>query len=187
MVGYESGIAESANRYQDPYIYTKEGSKTYSEEFGPDVFKDFIIDFIDNNKEDPIIIYYPMVLTHTPFMNTPIDSASNDLGKHKAMVKYTDIITGQIMKARENAGIKDNTIVIWTTDDGTSHEITGTMNGARIKGGKTKTVESGICEPFIVSWPKNIKSGRVSNALIDFSDIFPTCLDLAGISPKKNG
>ena len=126
-----------------------------------------------------------MVLTHTPFVNTPVDSASHELGKHKAMVKYTDMITGEIIQALENAGIRDNTVVIWTTDNGTSGEIAGSMNGRKIKGGKAKTTEPGICAPFIVSWPGNIKSNRISYALIDFSDIFPTCLDLAGVEPKN--
>jgi arylsulfatase A-like enzyme len=185
--GYESGVEASANRYQDPYIYTKEGSKTYGGEFGPDVFKNFIIDFIHNNKdkEHPMFIYYPMVLTHTPFVDTPISSASDNLGKHKAMVKYTDLITGEIVKALDNAGIRENTVIIWTTDNGTTGAITGSRNGAKVKGGKSKTIEPGINAPFIVSWPAKIKSNKISNALIDFTDIFPTCLDLAGITPKE--
>lgn len=183
--GYEAGIKESAKRYQDPYIYTKEGSKTYNREFGPDIFKDFVIDFISNNKEKPMFIYYPMVLTHTPFVNTPLDSASTNLGKHKAMVKYTDIVTGEIIQALENAGIRENTVVIWTTDNGTTGAITGRRNGVKVRGGKAKTTESGINEPFIVSWPGKIDSNRISDALIDFSDIFPTSLDLAGVEPKK--
>lgn len=183
--GGETGIKESDERYQNPYIFTKEGSKTYPGKFGPDIFKEFIIDFIKKNKENQMFIYYPMVLTHTPFVNTPIESASDKLGKHKAMVRYTDKITGELMQAIEDAGVRDNTVVIWTTDNGTTGQITGTQNGNRIKGGKTKTSESGICEPFIVSWPEAIEPNRVSNALIDFSDIFPTSLDLAGIEPKK--
>lgn len=183
--GFEAGINESANRYQNPYIYTKTGSKTYNGKFGPDVFKDFIIDFINNHKDGPMFIYYPMVLTHTPFVNTPTDSASDKLGKHKAMVMYTDLITGEIIEALENAGIRDNTVVIWTTDNGTSGAITGSINGVNVKGGKAKTTEPGVCAPFIVSWTGNIKSNKVSNALIDLSDIFPTCLDLAGVEPKN--
>ena len=184
--GYEGGgLKESKNRYQDPYIHTKEGSKTHKGKFGPDVFKDFIIDFINDNKEDPMFIYYPMVLTHKPFVNTPIDSSSTKLGKHKAMVKYTDRITGEITQALDKAGIRDNTVIIWTTDNGTTGSVTGTRNGARIRGGKAKTVEAGVCEPFIVSWPKKIESNKVSDALIDFTDLFPTCLDLAGVEPKK--
>lgn len=183
--GGETGITASHKRYQNPYIYTKEGSKTYKDQFGPDIFKDFIIDFINTYKDSSMFIYYPMVLTHTPFVNTPDDSAEDDLGKHKAMVKYTDKITGEIIQALENAGIRDNTVIIWTTDNGTSQNIVGSYNGRKIRGGKAKTTEPGICEPFIVSWPKHLKVNATSDALIDFSDIFPTCLDLAGVEPKK--
>ncbi|MBK3518896.1 sulfatase-like hydrolase/transferase [Carboxylicivirga marina] len=183
--GYETGIEESAERYQDPYIYTKEGSRTYNGEFGPDIFKDFVIGFINNNKENPMFIYYPMVLTHTPFVNTPLDSASTNLGKHKAMVKYTDLVTGEIIQTLEDAGIRENTVIIWTTDNGTSRAITGRRNGVKVRGGKAKTTEPGISAPFIVSWPGKIDSNRISDALIDFSDFFPTCLDLAGVEPKE--
>lgn len=184
--GKETGNPEATGkRYQDPYIFTKDSSKTYKGKFGPDIFKDFIIDFIDSNKDSPMFIYYPMVLTHTPFVNTPIEVAENNLGKHKAMVKYTDKITGEIIQALENVGIRDNTVIIWTTDNGTAQNITGTYKGERIKGGKSNTSESGICAPFIISWPKYVDSNCISNALIDFSDIFPTCLDLAGLEPTE--
>ncbi|SEJ14291.1 Arylsulfatase A [Cyclobacterium xiamenense] len=183
--GYESGVAASANRYQDPYLYTKAGSKTHTGAFGPDVFKRFIIDFIHKNKDNPMFIYYPMVLTHTPFVNTPDSNEADNLGKHKAMVAYTDRITGELVKALEDAGIRDNTLIIWTTDNGTTGAITGTRNGFSVKGGKSKTIESGINVPFLVSWPKKISANRVSDALIDFTDIFPTCLELAGIPEKK--
>ncbi|MCK5277797.1 MAG: N-acetylgalactosamine 6-sulfate sulfatase, partial [Cyclobacteriaceae bacterium] len=55
--------------------------------------------------------------------------------------------------------------------------------GRKVKGGKSKTTEPGICAPFIVSWPDHVESNKVSDALIDFSDIFSTCLDIAGIEP----
>lgn len=181
--GYEAGISASAERYQDPYIYTQSGSKTYKGAFGPDIFKDFIIDFIGKNKEQPMFIYYPMVLTHTPLVNTPIDSAETNLGKHKAMVRYTDKITGDIVQSLEDHGIRDNTVIIWTTDNGSTRGITGKINGVDVGGGKAKILETGINEPFIVSWPEKIKPNTRSDALIDFTDIFPTCLDLAGIEP----
>ena len=183
--GYEGGIVASGERYQNPYIFKKEGSKTYDGEFGPDIFRDFIIDFIHANKDSSMFIYFPMVLTHTPLVNTPDESAEDNLGKHKAMVRYTDKITGEIIQALEDAKIRNNTIVIWTTDNGTTRGITGKISGKSVKGGKAKTLESGICEPFIVSWPDQLKSDNVSDALIDFTDIFPTCLEIAGIDPPR--
>ena len=181
--GYESGITASGNRYQDPYIFTKEGSKTYNGEFGPDIFKDFIIDFINTHKDSPMFIYYPMVLTHTPFVDTPDESADGNLDKHKVMTNYVDKITGELVQALKNAKIRNNTVIIWTTDNGTSGKITGNYIGRKVKGGKSKTTEPGICAPFIVSWPDHVESNKKSDALIDFSDIFSTCLDIAGIEP----
>jgi arylsulfatase A-like enzyme len=184
--GYEAGNPEtSENRYNDPYIFTKTGSKSYPEQYGPDIFKDFIIDFMKANKEDPMFIYYPMVLTHGPYEKTPLDAPASKLERHKAMVKYTDLITGALIKELEELGIRENTLVIWTTDNGTSRGFTGTLNQRKIKGGKTKTLEPGICLPFIASWPGTIQSNTESNALIDFTDFFPTFLDLANVKISK--
>lgn len=183
--GYETGVEASAERYQDPYIFTREGSRSYPGAFGPDIFKDFIIRFIHEHKEGPMFIYYPMVLTHPPLVNTPVESAPDQLGKHKAMVRYTDLITGDIVQALEDADVLDNTVIIWTTDNGTTRGISGNRNGVLVEGGKAKTTEAGICAPFIVSWPGTIAAGKVSEALIDFTDIFPTCLDLAGVEVRK--
>lgn len=180
--GYEAGIPASGKRYQNPYIFTTGGSRTYDNEFGPDIFKEFIIDFIHLNKESPMFIYYPMVLAHPPLVNTPDEEPDTPVGKHMAMVKYTDKITGEIIKALEDANIRDNTVIIWTTDNGTSKGLTGSINGNRIKGGKSETSENGICVPFIVSWPEKIKPGQTSNALIDITDFYPTFLDLANVT-----
>jgi arylsulfatase A-like enzyme len=183
--GYEGGIVASAERYQNPYIFKKEGSKSYEDEFGPDIFRDFIINFIHANKDSSMFIYYPMVLTHTPFVNTPDESAEDKLGKLKAMVRYTDKITGEIVQALEDAKIRDNTIIIWTTDNGTARGITGKYRGGKVEGGKAKTTEPGICAPFIVSWPDHLKSNNVSDALIDFTDFYPTFLEIAGLDSQQ--
>ena len=182
--GYEAGIKASAERYWDPYIYTKDGSKTYPGAFGPDIFRDFIIDFLKENKEDPKFVYYPMVLTHTPLVNTPDETANDKLAKHKAMVRYTDKIVGQLVNALKQNNLLENTMIVFTTDNGTTRSISGTYKGELVQGGKASTKESGICEPFIVSWPSQIKAGRESEALVDFTDMLPTFLDVAGVGEK---
>lgn len=183
--GYETGIPASGERYQDPYIFTKEGSRTYPGEFGPDVFKDFIIDFIKQPKQEPFFVYFPMVLTHTPFVNTPDEVADSKLGKHKAMVRYADKITGQLVQALEESGQRENTLIIWTTDNGTTRQVSGGYKGKKVQGGKARTTESGICAPFIASWPAKITGGQETEALIDFTDFYPTCLELAGTDLSK--
>ncbi|RPH00767.1 MAG: N-acetylgalactosamine 6-sulfate sulfatase [Candidatus Pelagibacter sp. TMED153] len=186
--GGEGGnLKKSEKRYWDPYIHTKEGSKTYPGEFGEDIFSDFIIDFMEKNKQNPMFIYYPMCLPHGPLTTTPLEPHIKDkIDKHKAMVGYTDIILKKLVTALEKLKIRNNTIIFWTTDNGTAGNITGQINGEKIKGGKTYLTQNGVNEPFIVNWPGTISPGTNTNALIDFSDILPTFADLGGAElPKK--
>lgn len=178
--GYEEGNPASAERYWDPYIHTKTGSKTYKGKFGEDIFSDFLINFMRENKEEPMFIYYPLCLTHRPFTSTPAEPfVTGALESHKAMVRYMDFIVGKMIQALDNLEIRDNTIIVYTTDNGTDGSIVGNLNGREVRGGKLKTTENGICEPFIVNCP-GIVPQRVSNALADLTDIVPTFTDLAG-------
>lgn len=178
--GYESGNKASETRYWDPYIFTKDGSKTYKGEFGPDIFSDFIIDFAKTNKDSPMCIYYPMVLTHAPFVTTPHEpNVTTKYEKHRAMVRYTDFIIGKIIKSLEDLDIMDNTYFIFTTDNGTSPGIIGKRDGVYVRGGKSYLTENGINSPFLVLTPGKLHFE--TDALIDFTDIYPTLLDLAGV------
>ena len=60
--GYETGVPASAERYWDPYLYTRDGSKTYKGKFGEDVFSDFLIQFMKDHRIDPMFLYYAMCL-----------------------------------------------------------------------------------------------------------------------------
>jgi arylsulfatase A-like enzyme len=122
-----------------------------------------------------------MVLPHKPFVTTPDDlKASTKLEKHKAMVLYMDGILGRFLDKLSTLGIRDKTLVFWTTDNGTSGQITGTLDGRPVTGGKGKTTEPGICVPFLVSAPGLVPQGVATDALTDITDILPTFLQLAG-------
>jgi arylsulfatase A-like enzyme len=183
--GGEGGNPPSDERYWDPYIYRKgDVSRTYHGAFGPDIFNDFVIDFAREHKDDerPFFVYYPMVLTHTPFTTTPhAPEAETDLEKHKAMVQYSDYLLGRLVDALDDMGIRENTLVVFTSDNGTTRSMVGRIGNRRIPGGKAKTVEPGVNIPFIVNWPGTIRDGQVSNALVDFTDIIPTIAELAGL------
>jgi arylsulfatase A-like enzyme len=188
--GYEAGNPQSGERFWDPYIFTKEGSRTYEGEFGPDVFTNFIIDFMKENKEDPMCIYYPMVLTHTPFVHTPLErDVKTNYNKHKAMVRYTDHLMGRLVASLKKLNLDEKTYLIFTTDNGTTPRIIGKRNTDYVQGGKTYLTENGINAPFIVTTPNKLH--YTTDALIDFTDIYPTLLELAGLennaNPKGNG
>lgn len=180
--GYETGNPPSAERYWDPYIHTREGSRTYKGEFGPDVYSRFLIDFMSRRRNEPIFLYFPMALTHGPFVSTPDEpDAKGKLPRHKAMVRYTDKLVGRLVDAVKELGLLNDTIIIFTTDNGASGAVTGTLDGRKVRGGKASIGENGVCEPFIASCPGRIPEGRVTDALTDFTDLFPTFLDLAGV------
>lgn len=184
--GGEGGnIKLSENRYWDPYIHTKSGSKVYKNKFGEDVFTDFIIDFMKKNKDKPMMIYYPMCLPHGPLTSTPLEPDAPKSEQHKSMVRYADHILNLLVKALDQIGIRENTIIIWTTDNGTSGSIIGDLNGKRVRGGKSMLSENGVNAPFIINAPGIVPEGVTSDALIDFSDLLPTLCDLAQTSPDK--
>lgn len=184
--GYETGVKASAERYWDPYIHTRSGSKTYNGAFGPDIYNQFLVDFVKKNKERPWMVYYPMALTHGPLVTTPDDpEVSGKLPRFRAMVRYMDKLVGQLVKAIDDSGQADNTMIIFTTDNG-SPGVLGTIDGVRPSGGKASRFEGGVCQPFVARWPGKISPASESHALIDFSDLFPTFLDLAGVSYPEN-
>jgi arylsulfatase A-like enzyme len=183
--GYEEMNTPSKKRYYDPYIFTKVGSKTYTNEFGPDKYANCVKSFIQSYKDESMFIYFPMVLTHLPYTHTPLKSPKTKHEKFVAMVEYMDKIVGDVVKTIDNAGIRENTVIIWTTDNGTSQSVVGDLNGRKVRGEKAKTTELGINMPFIANWKGVTKAGVVTDALVDFTDFFPTCMDLAGLEVKS--
>jgi arylsulfatase A-like enzyme len=185
--GGETGNPPSDKRYRDPYIHTKDGSRTYTGEFGPDVFTDFLIDFMRRNKAKPMLMYYPMVLTHTPFTTTPHKpKATGKIERHKAMVDYVDHLTGKLVNVLDELNIRDNTIIFWTTDNGTSRSLIGHIEGTAVKGGKAYLGENGTNMPFIVNCPGLVPGGIKTDALTDFTDMLPTIAELAGAELPKD-
>jgi arylsulfatase A-like enzyme len=178
--GYETGNRASGKRYQDPYINTPAGSKTYEGKFGPDIYADKLIDFMKKHRDDPMCLYYPLALPHGPLVPTPDEpDAKSKLDRHKAMVRYTDKLVGRVVGALDELGIRENTFVIFTTDNGSGGGITGKRNGQSIRGGKAKETEAGCCAPFIVNCPGTVPAGVQTDALTDFTDMFPTFIELA--------
>ena len=181
--GYESGNPPSGKRYWDAYIHTNAGSKAYPGRFGPDVYTDFLVRFLREHRDEPMLLYFPMVLTHGPLVHTPAaPDAKSKMAKHRAMVKYTDHCVGRLVDALDELGLRDNTIVIFTTDNGTSRGIRGRLNGRDVRGGKGQISETGCRQPFIVNAPGITPAGVITDTLTDFTDMLPTFADLAGVT-----
>ena len=187
---------KEGERYANPLI--EQNGKILErneDEYGPDIFMHYILDFIERKKDASFFIYYPMVLVHDPFVPTPDSEAwddktmryKNDTSYFKDMVAYTDKIVGNIVHKLEEVDIDENTIIIFTADNGTHPSIyTHTINEI-IQGGKGNTIDAGTRVPLIIYWPQKIKIGSVYNRLIEFSDFYPTLADIVNREVKSDG
>ena len=133
------------------------------------------------NAGQPWLLYFPMALTHTPLVPTPLDpDAETPEERHRAMVRYTDHLVGRLLDTIDELDLAHETLVIFTTDNGTARGIDGELDGRQVKGGKGLMVEAGCRAPFFARWVGQVSPGRRVPALVDFTDIFPTMLELAG-------
>ena len=188
--GYETGQpTERGDDTADPYIHTNDGSRTYEARVRTGCLcTDFLIDFMERHREDPMLLYFPMCLTHGPFVPTP-DERGRRQGKDacfKAMVRYTDKLVGDLVQSLEDLGLRKDTYILFTTDNGTAGTFAGSLDGRKVRGGKGSLSENGINAPFIVSRPGTVPSGVTNQALTDFTDLFPTLLEFAGIEASPN-
>ncbi len=182
--GYETGNPPSGARYWDPYVNTPAGSETREGTFGPALYADHLIQFMTEHRDEPMLLYFAMALTHTPFTTTPhAPEAAGPLAQHKAMVVYTDYLVGRLVDHLVELGLRDNTVIVFTTDNGTTRGIQGRRNGTTVRGAKGDKHEAGVCAPFIVSAPGLVPPGSVSPALTDFTDLLPTFAAIAGLPP----
>ena len=180
--GYEAGNPASGERYFDPFVQENLDRGIRAGTFGPDVYAEFLIDFMRRNRQRPFLAYYPMVLTHTPFTPTPRNRAApptNRLALHRGMVAYMDELVGRLVDQIERLELTEQTIVIFTSDNGTAGRIVGRAGGRDIRGGKGGVTERGVRVPLVVSWTGHVPAG-VTSTLVDFTDLMPTLLELTG-------
>lgn len=168
--------------------------------YGPDIMSDFVCDFIERNQDKPFFVYYPTVLVHDPFVptpdtigdaprtqgaNLPPKSAAAKKENFVAMVNYLDKIVGKIVAKLEAVGQLENTIILFTADNGTHPSITSGWNGQTIRGGKGSTTDMGTHVPLVASWKGRSPKGAVLDDLIDFTDFYATFAAVAGIELGK--
>ena len=98
------------------------------------------------------------------------------------MVAYLDKQVGKFVDKLQADGLWDNTILIFVGDNGTMEQVVSKMSdGREIKGGKGNATSNGTHVPLLIAWGDKIKSGRVSERLVDMTDFMPTIADAMGI------
>lgn len=172
-----AGIRYRARYWRPCLIENGRWRETGPDDYGPDLFTDFAIRFLRRHRDRPFLLYYPMVLTHSPFRPTPLtskgpqDRRQNDFRRHfAANVEYVDVLVGRIVAALEDLGLREHTILIFTGDNGT-----GAGHG------KNTVTERGARVPLIVNAPGLVRARGASKELADLSDLLPTLCDFAGV------
>jgi arylsulfatase A-like enzyme len=99
------------------------------------------------------------------------------------MVSYADKMVGRLVDAIDELGLRESTLILVTTDNGSGSGLVGMRMGKGVRAGKGQTAEPGICVPLIVSQPGTVPQGAVSHALANIVDMLPTFAELAGAEP----
>ena len=212
-VAPRTGLEEGADP-NDPDSYARFTLTDYA----PDLMMEEVQDFIDRNRSDPFFLYYATPVPHLPLQADAkwLDYYRNKLGPEEpyignrgyfphqypraayaAMISHLDEQVGQIVEQLKELQIYDNTLIIFTSDNGATY--TGGADteffnsngifGAEYGRGKGFVYEGGIRVPMIASWPGKIQPGSTNDHQSIFYDYFSTLADVAGIEaiPDNDG
>jgi arylsulfatase A len=183
-------VDKLGGRFWNPLLYVDGENKQFAAaEYGPDIATKYITDFIEHNRSEPFFVYYPMILTHNPFVPTP--ASENRMSKDKQknfedMTAYMDTLIGRIVDKTREVGIAENTLILFVGDNGTNVAIRSRLNGDTIRGGKGKMTDAGTRVPFVAYQPGTVEAGQISSNLIDFSDFLPTTLEAVGVAAPQD-
>ncbi|WP_442506752.1 sulfatase [Novipirellula sp. SH528] len=210
--GYSKGGPYSGNRYFGPFKNPQMEVESPEGDHLPDRLARDTANFIDENKDKPFLAYLAFYSVHTPLMGRPdlvqkykkkaasingVEFADEEqvfgkqprkvrvLQKHAvyaAMVEAMDQAVGKVLKQLEDSGVSDNTVVVFTSDNGglSTSEGSPTSN-LPLRGGKGWVYEGGIREPWIVRYPGVTAAGSESSEPICSIDLFPTLAAAAGV------
>jgi len=152
------------------------------------------VEYIDSRKgkKEPFFLYIPLGSPHTPIVPTGEWVGKSGLGKYGDFVMQTDNVVGEVSKALKRNGFADNTLVIFTSDNGCSKAAgipqlaaQGHKVSAHLRGSKADIWDGGHRIPFIVKWPGKVEPGSTSDQLICLTDLFATTADILDQEPPE--
>lgn len=175
--------------------------KEAAEGYTADLFSDEAIKFINANRANPFFLYLAYIESHF-HVEAPEDEVKQFVGKfeekdpkdpinakYAAMIHRMDKGIGRVLKALDDAGLAENTLVVFSSDQGATFEAgnKGASNyhdsNRPFRGQKRSLEEGGIRVPGVVRWPGKVPAGKDSDAVIHMTDLMPTFLAAAGGAP----
>ncbi len=188
-------------------------AKFKGQDYAPDRINEQALAFIRDNKDRPFFLYYPTIIPHValhvpdedlkPYLELgwkdPPFTREGGYGytphftpraAYAAMISRMDRYVGRVLKLLDDLRLADNTIVVFSSDNGTTHlgqevDYKFFQSVGELRGLKGSLYEGGVRVPTIVRWPEHIAAGSSSDRVSGFEDWIPTLLDLIGKSKAK--
>ncbi|MBI9070194.1 MAG: arylsulfatase [Melioribacteraceae bacterium] len=174
---------------------------TRKNDYSNDIIFSELVSFIKENKKNKFFAYFPTTIPHNndeaetgKRFEVPDDSKYSDKEwddedkAYAALVEHLDMYVGKLEEVLKELNLSENTIVIFTSDNGAVSSLNLKNNG-KLRGYKRDVYEGGIRIPMIAKWPSKIRAGSTSNHLSAFWDFFPTMCEAVNIKefPKTDG
>jgi arylsulfatase A-like enzyme len=185
-------------RYFDPLIWQNGEQRADTDgAYGPDIYVEFLLDFMARNKDKPFFAFYSMALCHdvTDDLDDPVPlGPKGRYENYLEMAESMDRQIGKLVAGLDQLGLRENTLIFFTADNGTPKTFIATAEGSKlvrkpvvsqqagrsVPGGKGELTDLGTRVPTIASWPGVVPADSETDALVDFIDILPTFVRLAG-------
>ena len=194
-------------RFHEPFIYEDGRLHTDTKgEYGPDLYVEFLGRFMEQSSaaKKPFFAFYSMALAHDVTDDIPVQvpyvPGKDRWMDYGEMIVSMDDMVGKLVKKIDQLGLRDDTVILFTGDNGTAQrsklrhiegrkyeyeQVYSIRNGQRVPGGKGTLLDIGTNVPLIASWPGTIQAGSRGHELVDFSDWLPTLAKLAGAKPTQ--
>ena len=142
------------------------------------------IDFMGRNvaAQKPFFVYVPFTQVHLPTLPHPDFEGTTGNGNFADVLAEVDHRVGQILDAIDRLKIRDNTIVIWMSENGPEEIFPHNGTAGPWRGTYFTALEGSLRAPFIVRWPAKIQAGQVHNEIMHITDLLPTLAHAAGAS-----
>jgi len=186
--------------YENQKLIVVEGNRSQKKTgYQTDLNTNYAIKFIERAKEKPFMLMVNYVVPHSPYSVPNIDKFKDQPAWDTNQKTYAQMVTnldtgvGRIMATLDRLGLTENTLVIFSSDNGPRSEPAGFQtrtvdffdSNGELRGYKRDLYEGGIRVPMIAHWPGHVPKGKTSEALWNFVDIMPTFAELGGVLCPK--
>jgi arylsulfatase A len=183
-IPYSNDMGKKPNRPDFPPLPLMRDEKTIEEE--PDQsqltkrYTEEAVKFIRNNQDKPFFLYLPHTMIHFPLFASEQFKGKSKMGLVGDTIEEIDWSVGEIMNTISDLKLDENTLVIFTSDNGPAQRTAG-----KLRGNKGTIFEGGVREPCLMRWPGKIKPGSICDQIAGNIDMLPTMAKLIGAELPK--